>query len=45
MQPPTANNKQNTTYFISKLHKDKHAAKKSKAANKKRRKDKERAEK
>ena len=37
----TADNEQNTTYFTSKLYKDKHAAKKSKAANKKRCKGKE----
>ena len=41
MQPPTAENKQNATYFISKLYKDKHAAKKSKATNKRRYKNKE----
>ena len=40
MQPPTANDKQNAAHFTNKLHKDKHAAKKSKAANKKRHKDK-----
>ena len=44
MQPPTADNKQNATHFISELHKDKRMAEKSKAANKKRRKGKERAE-
>ena len=42
MQPPTADNKQNAAYFISELHKDKRAAEKSKAANKKRHKDKKR---
>ena len=40
MQPPTANDKQNTAYFISELYKDKCAAEKFKAANK-RYKDKE----
>ena len=45
MQPPTADNKQNAAYFINKLYKDKRAAEKSKTANKRRRKDKERAEK
>ena len=44
MQPPTADNEQNAVYFTSELHKDKHVAEKSKAANKKRRKGKERAE-
>ena len=42
MQPLTTNNKQNAVYFISKLYKDKRAAKKSKTTNKKRRKNKER---
>ena len=37
----TADDKQNAVYFISKLHKDKYTAKKSKAANKRRYKDKE----
>ena len=41
MQPLTANNKQNAAYFISELYKDKYAAKKSKAANERRHKDKE----
>ena len=41
IQLPTANNKQNAAYFISKLHKDKCAAEKSKATNKRRYKDKE----
>ena len=41
IQPPTANNKQNAAYFTSKLYKNKRAAKKSKAANKKRCKGKE----
>ena len=36
MQLPTADNKQNAAYFTNKLYKDKHAAKQSKAANKKR---------
>ena len=40
MQPLTANNEQNTTYFISKLYKDKRAAKKFKATNKRKYKDK-----
>ena len=37
----TVDNKQNAAYFINKLYKDKRAAEKSKAANKKRYKDKE----
>ena len=41
----TTNNKQNAAYFISKLYKNKHAAKKSKTTNKKRYKDKKHAEK
>ena len=41
MQPPTTNNKQNTAHFISGLYKDKHTAKKSRAVNKRRYKDKE----
>ena len=41
----TANNKQNITYFINKLYKNKRAAKKSKTANKKRYKDKKHAKK
>ena len=41
IQPLTADNEQNTAYFTSKLYKDKHAAKKSKTINKRRRKDKE----
>ena len=41
----TANNEQNAAYFTSKLYKDKRAAEKSKAANKRRRKDKERVDK
>ena len=45
MQPLTADNKQNAAYFTSKLYKDKYTAEKSKAANKKRYKDKKRAEK
>ena len=45
MQPPTVNDEQNAAYFTSKLYKDKHAAEKSKAANKRRRKDKKRADK
>ena len=45
IQPLTANNKQNTAYFISELYKDKYTAKKSKAANKRRYKDKEYAKK
>ena len=45
IQPLTANNKQNTVYFTSKLYKDKYTAEKFKAANKKRYKDKEHAEK
>ena len=45
IQLPTANDKQNAVYFISELYKDKHAAKKSKTTNKRRCKDKERAEK
>ena len=40
MQLPTANDKQNAAYFTSKLYKDKYTAKKSRAANKKRYKDK-----
>ena len=40
----TTNNKQNATYFTSKLYKDKYMVEKSKATNKKRRKGKERAE-
>ena len=36
----TANNKQNTVYFTSKLYKDKRTAKKSKTANKRRYKNK-----
>ena len=36
----TANDEQNAAYFTNKLHKDKHTAKKSRAANKKRYKDK-----
>ena len=45
MQLLTANDKQNAIYFISKLYKDKHAAEKSKAANKRKYKDKEYTEK
>ena len=45
MQLPTADNEQNAAYFTSKLYKDKHAAEKSKAANKRRYKDKEYIEK
>ena len=45
MQPLTADDEQNATYFISKLYKDKRTAKKSKTINKKRCKDKERVEK
>ena len=45
MQLSTANNKQNTAYFISELYKDKYAAKKSKTTNKKKYKDKEYTEK
>ena len=45
MQPLTADNEQNAIYFTSELYKDKCAAEKSKAANKKRYKDKKRAEK
>ena len=45
IQPPTADDEQNAVYFINKLYKDKRAAEKSKAINKRRRKDKERAEK
>ena len=41
----TADNEQNVIYFISKLYKDKRAAKKSKAINKRRYKDKKYAEK
>ena len=41
MQLLTANNKQNAAYFTSKLYKNKCAAKKSKATNKKRYKGKE----
>ena len=41
MQPPTANNKQNAVYFTNKLHKNKRTAKKSKATNKRRYKNKE----
>ena len=41
----TADDKQNTTYFTSKLHKNKHTAEKSKTTNKKRYKDKEYTEK
>ena len=41
MQLPTADNKQNSAYFISKLYKDKCAAKKFKATKKRRYKDKE----
>ena len=41
----TANDEQNTIYFINKLYKDKHAAKKSKAINKRRHKDKKHTEK
>ena len=41
----TTDNKQNAAYFINKLYKDKRTAKKSKAANKKRYKDKECVEK
>ena len=37
----TADNKQNAAYFTSELYKDKYTAKKSKAANKRRCKDKE----
>ena len=44
MQLPTANNKQNANYFINKLYKDKRAAEKSKATNKRRYKDKKHAE-
>ena len=45
MQPLTADNKQNAAYFTSKLYKDKHIAKKSKAANKRRHKNKKHIEK
>ena len=41
IQPPTANDERNTTHFTSRLYKDKHTAKKSRAANKKRHKNKE----
>ena len=41
MQLPTADDEQNIAYFTSKLYKDKYAAKKSKAANERRYKDKE----
>ena len=44
MQLLTVDNKQNTVYFINKLHKDKCAAEKSKAANERKYKDKERTE-
>ena len=44
IQPLTADDKQNAAYFINKLYKDKYTVKKSKAANKKRRKGKERVE-
>ena len=44
MQPLTADNEQNTAHFTSELHKDKRTVEKSKAANEKRRKGKERAE-
>jgi hypothetical protein len=37
----TINNKQNTTHFINRLYKNKHMAKKSRTANKKRYKNKE----
>ena len=40
-----ADDEQNAIYFINKLYKDKRAAKKSKAINKKRYKNKERTEK
>ena len=43
MQPLTANDEQNATYFTSEFHKDNCVAKKSKAINKKRYKGKERA--
>ena len=45
MQLLTADNKQNAVYFISEFYKDKRAAKKFKAANKRRHRDKEYAEK
>ena len=45
IQLPTADNKQNAVYFISKLYKDKHVTEKSKTANKRRHKDKEYTEK
>ena len=40
IQPLTANNKQNAVYFTSELYKDKYVAKKSKATNKRKYKDK-----
>ena len=45
MQLLTANNKQNVIYFISKLYKNKHMAKKFKAVNKKKYKNKKRIKK
>ena len=44
MQPLIADDEQNAAHFTNKLHKDKCVAKKSKTANKKRRKGKERVE-
>ena len=40
IQPLTADDKQNAAYFINKLYKDKCVAEKSRAINKKKRKDK-----
>jgi hypothetical protein len=45
MQLLTTNNKQNAIYFTNKLYKNKHAAEKSKTANKKRYKNKKHTEK
>ena len=45
MQLLTADNEQNAVYFTSRLYKDKYTAKKSRAVNKKKRKDKKRVEK